>query len=191
MSSSLVIETNDGQIFEVDREVACRSDLFRNLLLHTGDKEEKEEAQEGSTKKDPSTKDDSSGKVPSFVCKKVDGPTMKRVLEWLVQHKTDTEVITAHDMAFKERPLDTWDAAFFRDLPYEELADLIIAANYLDINNLMYYTAKAIAANMAGMSTVQMRAYAGIDWNGEISELATEVDPSSLPSDDKDEEKKN
>ena len=52
------------------------------------------------------------------------------------------------------------------------MAKLITAANYLDINNLLFYTAKAIVGNMNGMTIEQKRAYTTLgDENGPTLEM--------------------
>ncbi|XP_017464363.1 PREDICTED: SKP1-like protein 4 [Rhagoletis zephyria] len=92
---------------------------------------------------------------------------MALVLEWLEHHQDEDieeKTVADDDGPFRERPLPEWDAAFFGRVGsgWAELAPLIEAASYLNIDRLVKYTAKAIADQMSGMSTEQMRAYAGI-----------------------------
>lgn len=181
---ALVIQTTDGQRFELSEEMARPIGLFRDLLTFTGDDADSTK-KNGSGSESSSTNNTSSIKSSTAdddtkkeneedkpIAVNVDSATMTLIMQWLAQHKADTEVIGGiTDEAFRERSLPEWDQAFFKDLEYQVLAELIIAANYLDMTNLLFYTAKAIAGKMAGMSTEQMRAYAGIQWEGPIPDV--------------------
>ena len=206
---ALVIETADGQIFELSEEQANLIGLFRDMLDFTGGndanlkKDGKSSTTTGSNKaatsnssffsaagpskpsKDEKMKKEMEKKKPIKV--NVDGTAMSLVLQWLHQHKDDTEVIEGiTDEAFCERTLPEWDQAFFGPLKWPSLAALITAANNLDINSLLFYTAKAIVGSMnVGMTTEQMRAYTTVDENGPT----LEVEENSKQDGEKKEEK--
>ncbi|KAH9395631.1 suppressor of kinetochore protein mutant [Tyrophagus putrescentiae] len=173
---ALVIQTTDGQRFELSEEMARPIGLFRDLLTFTGDDADStkkngsgSESSTNNTARPSKAIDDTKKEEDKPIAVNVDSATMTLIMQWLAQHKADTEVIGGiTDEAFRERSLPEWDQVFFQDLEYRSLAELIIAANYLDMTNLLFYTAKAIAGKMAGMSTEQMRAYAGIQWEGPI-----------------------
>ncbi len=198
---ALVIETADGQIFELSEEQASLIGLFRDMLDFTGGNvanHSKKDGKSSTTTGNSKVAASSNSSIPSAAgpskpgedekMKKemveeekpiqvnVDGATMSLVLQWLHQHKDDTEEIKGiHDEAFRERTLPEWDQAFFRPLKYLSLAKLITAANYLDINNLLFYTAKATVGNMNNMTIGQMRAYTTVKEDGPTLEVEKKV----------------
>ncbi|KAI1656858.1 Skp1-domain-containing protein [Daldinia decipiens] len=59
--------------------------------------------------------------------------------------------------------IPAWDKAFLGRLTKDQLFDLIVAANFFDINGLFDYCAKSIATTVEEMSTEQMREYFGVE----------------------------
>ena len=211
---ALVIETADGQIFELSEEQANLIGLFRDMLDFTDGNVANHSKKDGksSTTTESNKSATNNSSIPSSagpskpgenekmkkamveeekpIAVNVDGATMSLVLQWLHQHKDDTEEIKGiYDEAFRERTLPEWDQAFFRPLKYLSLAKLITAANYLDINNLLFYTAKATVGNMNNMTIGQMRAYTTVKEDGLTLEMEKKVH-SKQDGEKKEEEEK-
>ena len=109
----LKLKTKDGQLFEVERELVLRSDLFKNTL------------------------DDAESENATLDMGPIDSDTASRVIEYLrFAAWAETAKQTRHSDAFRK-----WETAFMAvalGRGYDtERYKLLEAANYLDIKGLI------------------------------------------------------
>ena len=86
----------------------------------------------------------------------VTGEILEVVLQYLNWHFENPTPVTEDDAA--PRVTSEWDTQFCADQHQAVLFELILAANYLDIPNLLDLTCKAVAAMIKGKDTVEIRA---------------------------------
>lgn len=160
----LKLKSSDHKSFTIEQSVARTSTLFRELIENTPNT--------------PPSNDDGS-----FLCN-VEGDVLAMVIKWMEHHAGEKEIEEDDEANFKEKELEEWDKDFFK-LEYAVLCDLMIAASYLDIKNLLFYTAKAVALQLEGKSTEEMREY-----TGEENDFPEEVPADSSQKTDGGDEKK-
>ena len=78
----------------------------------------------------------------------VKGKTLSKIMEWCKKHTVGGE-------ATEEEALNTWDAEFFKDETI--LVDLILAANYLNIKDLLDQSTTVIAEKIKDFAPEQVR----------------------------------
>ncbi|KAJ9119102.1 hypothetical protein QFC22_003593 [Naganishia vaughanmartiniae] len=138
----VTLTTNDGEKFEVEKPVAERSVLIKNMIEDIG----------GDTEPIPLPN------VSASVLKKVD----TLVLEWCEHHKADPmpAVPDANDAAEETRrrniDISEWDGKFIQ-VDQEMLFEIILAANYLDIKPLLDLGCKTVANMIKGKSPEEIR----------------------------------
>ena len=136
--SVIVLKSSDDQIFSVERAIAEKSKMIRDMLDLT-------EAEEGKEIVAPLD---------------VKGATLKKVVEWTTQHKDDPAPVD--DLKEKElgkckKPeLSQWDEDFLQ-LEQAELYDLLLAANYLEIKDLLDVICKTVALMIQDKSAEEIR----------------------------------
>ncbi|KAF2756004.1 E3 ubiquitin ligase SCF complex, Skp subunit [Pseudovirgaria hyperparasitica] len=133
----VLIETSDGIEIRVDREVAERSVLIKNLLEDLGP----EAAEQGAIP------------IPN-----VNEAVMRKVLEWCEQHKKDPPAAADDDADNRKKTtdIDEWDQKFMQ-VDQEMLFEIILAANYLDIKALLDVGCKTVANMIKGKSPDEIR----------------------------------
>lgn len=136
----LKLKSSDGKILSIDEKVAKASSVFREMLEVSAD---------------------FPGDEEPFPCN-CDSDTLAKVIEWMKHHKDDEEIDDKDENEIREMELDEWDQQFF-SVEKHVLFALLRAANYLNINNLLQYTAKVVARNLEGKTTEEMREYMGIE----------------------------
>ena len=119
----------DGRIFKVDYEVA-RKFAPIEAVLHTHDLQ-----------------------TPIFVGK-MSSRVLKRVIRWARYHLDDELVELSEEHRFTE--LCPRDAAFLNVNP-SKLFELLIAASYFEMQDLILTTSKAIANKIAAQTVEQIR----------------------------------
>ncbi|KAH7553224.1 hypothetical protein BM1_08197 [Bipolaris maydis] len=125
------ITTSDGVNMQVERPVAERSILIKNLLEDLGGES-----------------DDSQ----------VNEAVMKKVLEWCTHHKNDPPATQDDDSDSRKKStdIDEWDQKFMQ-VDQEMLFEIILAANYLDIKALLDVGCKTVANMIKGKSPDEIR----------------------------------
>ncbi|GAB4832417.1 hypothetical protein Ancab_006434 [Ancistrocladus abbreviatus] len=83
----------------------------------------------------------------------VDGKTLAKVLEYCKKHSED---IPAAE-------LKEWDNDTYLNEPYEVIMAVIVAANYLEMNELTNLTCMRIANTIRKMTVEQVREFFGIE----------------------------
>ncbi|KAJ3023668.1 hypothetical protein HKX48_001892 [Thoreauomyces humboldtii] len=135
---SVVLIASDGEQFTVEKAVAERSMLLKNMLEDVGD---------------------ASDPIP---LPNVSGSTLRCVIEFCEHHKDDPvptaeeERETFESARKKPDDIDDWDAEFIK-VGNEELFEVILAANYLDIKLLLDLGCKTVAGLIKGKTPEQIR----------------------------------
>ncbi|KAJ9190153.1 hypothetical protein P3X46_001381 [Hevea brasiliensis] len=131
----ITLKCSDGHIFEVEQKVLFECRTIKHMI------------DDGCA--------DSAIPLPN-----VTGKIMAKVIEYCKKHMEAAAEI--RDMNFFSndfRDLKNWDDAFVKEVMENQdiLFDLIMAANYLDIKNLLDLLCKGIADMMRGKTPEQIR----------------------------------
>ncbi|KAJ3114583.1 suppressor of kinetochore protein mutant [Phlyctochytrium bullatum] len=128
------LTSSDGQEFNVSKEIACQSILIRNMLDDVGDA------------------DDQPIPLPN-----VSGPILAKVIEYATAHKDDPPPPPEEEMKPKSsEDIDEADKEFM-NVDQGTLFELILAANYLDMKNLLDLGCKTVANMIKGKSVEEIR----------------------------------
>ncbi|EEA24504.1 hypothetical protein TMatcc_007609 [Talaromyces marneffei ATCC 18224] len=133
MSGQVTLQSSDSVDITVERAVAERSMLIKNLLEDLGESEE-------------------PVPIPN-----VNESVLKKVIEWCTHHKNDPQS-TGEDDDNRRRTteIDEWDQKFMQ-VDQEMLFEIILAANYLDIKALLDVGCKTVANMIKGKSPEEIR----------------------------------
>jgi len=136
MSQLLTLHSSDGAELKVERQVAERSILIKNLL---------EDLPEAST-------------TEPIPIPNVNEAILKKVIEWCEHHKNDPPASADEesDSRKKSTDIDDWDQKFMA-VDQEMLFEIILAANYLDIKQLLDVGCKTVANMIKGKSPEEIR----------------------------------
>ncbi|KAJ3026457.1 UNVERIFIED_CONTAM: hypothetical protein HDU68_005632 [Siphonaria sp. JEL0065] len=133
------LTSSDAHEFTVERAVAERSVLLKNMLEDVGDS------------------DDSPIPLPN-----VNAVILKKVLEYCEHHKTDPLPNPDEDKdnldpgRRRADDIEEWDADFIK-VDNEILFEIILAANYLDIKALLDLGCKSVANMIKGKTAQEIR----------------------------------
>ncbi|KAJ4987466.1 S-phase kinase-associated protein 1 [Stagonosporopsis vannaccii] len=129
------LTTSDNIDIDVDRQVAERSILIKNLLEDLGGD------------------NDEAIPIPN-----VNEAVMKKVLEWCDHHRNDPPASQDDDSDSRKKStdIDEWDQKFMQ-VDQEMLFEIILAANYLDIKALLDVGCKTVANMIKGKSPDEIR----------------------------------
>lgn len=127
---SIILLSNDNKEFRTDKEIAVKSVLIKNMLEDIGDS-------------------DSSIPLPN-----VNYNILEKVFEWCKYHKDDP--IIQDEQQNRNTDIDEWDKKYM-DVDQEILFDIILAANYLDIKQLLDLGCKTVANMIKGKSANEIR----------------------------------
>jgi S-phase kinase-associated protein 1 len=135
--------SKDGQSVQVDRKWIEMSGLVKDML-DDGDEDE----------------DD----VPSVPVPNVDMHILKRVIDYCrYHHNNRAEEIEKPLKGVVEDVICDWDKNFLKDMDQSVLVELIMAANYLNIKDLLDLTCAKVASLIKGKSPEQIREMFGIE----------------------------
>ncbi|MCJ1247285.1 hypothetical protein MMC30_004499 [Trapelia coarctata] len=134
---SIKLKSSDSVEIEVDKEVAERSVLIKNLLEDMG---------EEATTSEPIP-------IPN-----VNEAVLKKVIEWCTHHRADPPATADDDSDSRKKTTDIeeWDQKFMQ-VDQEMLFEIILAANYLDIKALLDVGCKTVANMIKGKSPEEIR----------------------------------
>jgi S-phase kinase-associated protein 1 len=136
-TQKVTLTSNEGSTIEVDRVVAERSMLIKNLIEDLGD--------------DAIT----SSPIP---IPNVNDPVLRKVVEWCEHHRNDAaqSADEENESRKKTTDIDEWDQKFMQ-VDQEMLFEIILAANYLDIKALLDVGCKTVANMIKGKSPEEIR----------------------------------
>ncbi|XP_045154599.1 S-phase kinase-associated protein 1-like [Echinops telfairi] len=123
---SIKLQSSDGEIIEVDVEIAKQSEIIKTMVEDLGMDDE----------------DDDPVPLPN-----VSAEILKKVIEWCTYHMEDAPPPPPQnyeDKAKKVMDIPIWDQEFLT-VDQETLYELMMAANYLDIKGLFDVTCKTVA----------------------------------------------
>eukprot|EP00117_Sycon_ciliatum_P034830 scpid107977/ scgid26506/ S-phase kinase-associated protein 1; Cyclin-A/CDK2-associated protein p19; Organ of Corti protein 2; Organ of Corti protein II; RNA polymerase II elongation factor-like protein; SIII; Transcription elongation factor B; p19A; p19skp1 &gt; S-phase kinase-associated protein 1; Cyclin-A/CDK2-associated protein p19; Organ of Corti protein 2; Organ of Corti protein II; S-phase kinase-associated protein 1A; p19A; p19skp1 &gt; S-phase kinase-associated protein 1; Cyclin-A/CDK2-a len=115
MASKIKLQSNDGEVFDVEINVAQQAVTIKTMLEDLGH-----------------TDDDDDEPVP---LPNVNATIMRKVISWCTQHQNDSAVPENESAAEKEKRTDNndaWDMDYLKMEP-DILMGLIKAADYLEI----------------------------------------------------------
>ncbi|KAK5664149.1 hypothetical protein OQA88_364 [Cercophora sp. LCS_1] len=133
----IFLQSSDGNRIEVDRTVAEKSVLIKNLIDDLG-------VDSLTTEAIP---------IPN-----VNDSVLRKVLEWCEKHRGDSaqSAEEENDTRKKTTEIDEWDQKFMQ-VDQEMLFEIILAANYLDIKALLDVGCKTVANMIKGKSPEEIR----------------------------------
>jgi len=129
------LKSSDGEVFEVDVEVAKQSVTIKTMLEDLGVGESNDEI------------------VP---LPNVNSTILKKVLLWANFHKNDPPTIEDENRDKRTDDICSWDAEFLK-VDQGTLFELILASNYLDIKGLLNVTCKSVANMIKGKTPEEIR----------------------------------
>ncbi|KAI9484858.1 E3 ubiquitin ligase complex SCF subunit sconC [Zychaea mexicana] len=127
---SVKLISSDNEDFTVDKEVAERSVLIKNMLEDVGDS-------------------DAPIPLPNVTAK-----VLRKVIEWCDHHRNDP--VTQDEQERRNTDIEEWDQKYM-EVDQETLFDIILAANYLDIKPLLDVGCKTVANMIKGKSAEEIR----------------------------------
>ncbi|CAJ0579752.1 unnamed protein product, partial [Mesorhabditis spiculigera] len=134
---SLKLETSDGEIFTVPKQVIGQSGLVSTLLA------------------DADVGEDGVIPLPN-----VAAPIMRKVLIWCSKHKDDPKKEeTEEDNKPKEKgpvAIPAWDTEFFK-VDNGVLFEIVLAANYLQIPRLVHLGCGIISNKLRGKTSEEIK----------------------------------
>jgi len=133
-AKKLLLQCSDDQLVEVDPAIVEMSGTLKNMM---------DDLSDGS--------DGSSIPVPNVTSK-----IMQKVIEYCAHHHAHPAPVPSDDRARIDEPIDPWDQEFCK-VDLNTIFELILAANYLDIHQLLDVTCKSIANIIKGKSPEEIR----------------------------------
>ena len=133
------LKSSDGQIFEVEENCLNRAKLFHELKDVLNSEQE-------------------------ILIKDVEGKTLSKVIEYLKYHVNEEpkEIPKPLPDPDLKQILSEWDYNYISPLPIEDAVDLINAANYLDISDLVNLAAAKLASEMVNCTKEEAREKFGV-----------------------------
>lgn len=127
---SVILSSSDNEEFKIDKVVAQKSVLIKNMLEDISDY-------------------DAPIPLPNVTAK-----ILGKIIEWCSHHKDDQ--VTKNDEENRNTEIDEWDKKYM-EVDQETLFDIILAANYLDIKPLLDVGCKTVANMVKGKSAEEIR----------------------------------
>lgn len=130
------LQSNDGKLLEVDKQVAERSLLIKNMLEDLGE----------------------SALSETIPIPNVNDAVLRKVVEWCEHHRNDPPSTNDEDSDNRKKTTDIeeWDQKFMQ-VDQEMLFEIILASNYLDIKPLLDVGCKTVANMIKGKSPEEIR----------------------------------
>ena len=130
------IETEDDQLFEIEKEFAEKSVTIKNLVLDLGD--------------------DNDVAIP---LPNITGPIFGKILEWMqVVSEEKKEQTDGPDKGKEDYIIDSdFIKSYFDGIPQETLFSIILASNFLDLRSLLDRSCKQVANMIKGKSPEEIR----------------------------------
>ncbi|XP_025263541.1 S-phase kinase-associated protein 1 isoform X2 [Camponotus floridanus] len=147
---NIKLQSSDGEIFAVDIEIIKCSVTIKTMLEDLGIDEAEEEV------------------VP---LPNVNSAILNKIIQWATYHKDDLPPPSFEDEAEENSndDISSWDADFLK-VEQSTLFELILAANYLNIKDLLNITCKTVANMIEGKTTTELCEIFNINRDCNISE---------------------
>lgn len=140
------MKSSDNELITVDRRVAEKSLLIKQLLANLAHEQD-----------DSDSEAEESATAEVIPLQNVRAAVLRNVLEWCAHYRdVDFGDDDEADESRKAAPLDPWDKQFL-NVDQEMLYELILAANYLNIKPLLNAGCKCVAELIRGKSPEQIR----------------------------------
>ena len=136
----LKLESSDKKVFSVDVEVAKKSITLRDLMANFDIEE---------------TGDEDGDPIP---LPKVDAANLEKLLHWAEKHKDDPPAPTDDETKYRTDNISDFDKAFF-NTDQAALLQLIHAANFMDMPDLLLTACKTVANIIKERTVDQIRDY--------------------------------
>ncbi|KAG4093840.1 E3 ubiquitin ligase SCF complex, Skp subunit [Neocallimastix lanati (nom. inval.)] len=146
MDIQVNLESKDGRVFTVDKEVAIKSKLLNDLL---------EDVDE-----------DNNENIPLLT---ITGNILEKVIEYCEYHRNDNTDEYGHNYYENN---DNWDTEYLERFTKKDLFDTALAADFLDIKNLLNLTCRRIASNFRGKTVERILEYLGNDEENGVQEMS-------------------
>ena len=151
------LKSSDGKTFEVNEKILSTSKFFKDLI------------------------NDYPQPDQEITINQVDGKNIEKIIEYLKHYENEKpkeipKPLPNNDL---KSVLSEWDYSFINPLSIADLIDLINAANFLDIGDLVALTAAKLAAEMLTGTIEEVREKFGIKCDMTEEEIA-EVDKYPL-----------
>ncbi|EXC35315.1 SKP1-like protein 1A [Morus notabilis] len=132
-SKKIVLRSSDGESFEVEEAVALQSQTIKHMVEDVSD--------------------DSAIPLPNVTSR-----ILSKVIEYCNRHSdaSSSASASASAGASDDNDLKSWDAEFVK-VDQATLFDLILAANYLNIKNLLDLTCQTVADMIKGKTPEEIR----------------------------------
>ncbi|CAF3901226.1 unnamed protein product [Adineta steineri] len=128
------LQSNDGDTFDVEVDIAKQSVTIKTMLEDLGMEEEEV--------------------IP---LPNVNSAILKKVIQWATHHKDDPPPPEDDENREKNtNDISTWDLDFLK-VDQGTLFELILAANYLDIKGLLDVSCKSVANMIKGKTPEEIR----------------------------------
>ena len=140
MSNDMVkLQTMDGDVVEVQKEIACKSNLVKGVIDDNGDEDE----------------------IPLPTVKKA---ILEKIIEYCtyINQNAPPEIDTPLRTSNLGDVVNEWYANFV-NLPQEVLFELIVAANFMDIKSLLELACAKVASLIKDMSIQEIRNFFNIE----------------------------
>lgn len=136
-SIKVILVSKDGEQFTVDKEVALQSALVKTML----DEDEEEPTQEIPL---PNVSSKALVKIIEFCQYHHENGPMKEIEKPLTN--TDLKVVVSE-----------WDGTFIQSFEQEDLFELILAANFIDLQPLLDLACAQVATQIKGKTPEEIR----------------------------------
>ena len=151
------LKSSDGKIFEVDEKILNTSKFFKELIIDYPQPDQE------------------------ITINQVDGKNIEKIIEYLKHYENEKPKEIPKPLPNNDLKsiLSEWDYNFINPLSIADLIDLINAANFLNIDDLVALTAAKLAAEMLTGTIEEVREKFGIKCDMTEEEIA-EVDKYPL-----------
>lgn len=137
--------TSDNERFVVDRAVAEKSLMVKNMLANL-----RADAEANGS----DSEDEGADPIP---LQNVRSAVLKNILEWCEHYRgADFPEDDAEDESKRSQALDPWDKQFL-NVDQEMLYEIILAANYLNIKPLLNAGCKCVAEMIRNKTPEEIR----------------------------------
>jgi len=131
----IILQSNDKENFEVDRDVIRLSTTLNTMFQDLG-------------MDDPDAEDSLNDPIPLA---NITGAILRKVIQWCQHHKEDS----GEEAGLTEQ-VGSWDKEFL-NVDQGTLFEIILAANYLDVRGLLDVACKTVAKMIEGKEPDEVR----------------------------------